>query len=298
MEGTIEKHTVTFQEHELQVDGSTLKERKEIATFVVEGEDEPYRTNLTHTRSIGDNYYKVLEVIEGQEVTEHSITTSCKDEEVEAFQQEWKEKWNPTVDEDTVAKAQELPKAYLPELPDMESVPINTVLLKQENEEEKLNSFEENKNEASAEHGSLYDTLHIQNKNRHDDIDHIYIEKDYHSGGKYIRELNPQTGKTVSFYYENSTGNVFFLRNEPEPKTKFYHNKKTGRRTTINMSTGERKTEYLNPEVKVSEEQGNEDNHSLLDPEMAQLEKEVAPLIDEMPEKNKQTTLKANTYWY
>merc|ERR1719300_1613562 len=35
----------------------------------------------------------------------------------------------------------------------------------------------------------LYDPLHLQNPHRHDEIDIVVIEKDYHSGGKYIRQL-------------------------------------------------------------------------------------------------------------
>jgi len=268
---TIEKHTVSFQNHVLMVNGTMLKERKEVATFWVEGEDEPYRTTVTHNRSIGDNYYQVFEVLEGKEVTDHQVTTSLKDEEVETFQQEWNEKWNPAVNEDVVSKAQETSVAQ-----GESGIPSSTMLLKRD----MRNLFEENKKEAAAEHGSLYDPLHILNKRRHDEIDHIFIEKDYHSGGKYIRQLNPETGKTLSFYYETSSGNVFYQVNEPEPRTRYYHNKKTGKKTTVNMRTGETKTEYLKPNIELPEEHENEGVHPFLDPEMAQLEKEVEPLLE------------------
>jgi len=275
----IEKHTVIFQDHELIVDGTTLRERKEEATFLVEGEDTPYRTNETHTRYIGENHYQVYKVLdESKNVIEHEITTSLRDDEVAVFQQEWNEKWNPAVNESIVAKAQEIQKTSTDGQDDIQDgvVPSSTMLLK-----EGRNPFEENKKDAGKEHGSLYDPLHIQNEKRKDAIDHVYIEKDYHSGGKYIRQLNCETGKTMCFFYENSNGSVFYQRYEPEPRMRYYHNKKTGKKTTVNERTGERKTEYLDPELEVAEEHENEGVHAFLDPEMARLEKEVTPLLEE-----------------
>jgi len=268
-----EKHTVTFQDHEIIVDGTTLKEQKEEATFLVEGEEEPYKTNVKHTRYIGDNYYQVYEVLDkDKEVTEHKVTSSLKDGEVAAFQQEWDEKWHPAVNEDILAKAQE---PQVPEEGQESVIPSAAMFLRK-----RRNPFEDNRKEAAAKHGSLYDQLHIHNDKRKDAIDHVFIEKDYHSGGKYIRQLNCKTGKTMSFYYENSHGHVFYQRYEPEPRTRFYHNRHTGKKTTLNMRTGESKTEYLKPDIELAEEHENEGVHPFLDPEMAQLEKEVAPLLE------------------
>ena len=137
------------------------------------------------------------------------------------------------------------------------------------------NPFEENKRIAAAKHGSLYNGLHIHNPKRKDAIDHVYIEKDYHSGGKYIRQLNSKTGKTVSFLYETAKGYVFYQQYEPERK-RIYHSRKTGKKTTVNLRTGERWTEFLAPNVKTAEERENEGVHPFLDPEMAQLEKRLA----------------------
>ena len=270
-----EKHTVTFQDHELVVNGTVLRERKEVATFLFEGEANPYRTTLTHTRSIEDNQYQVFEVMEGQEVTEHIVTTTLKDGEVEAFHQEWKEKWNPAVNEDSVAKAQELSEK---ESSEMESVPKNLVALNKGGKGGESDPPEKKGPETSGE--ELSNLLHLQNKKRKDAVENVFIEKDYHSGGKYIRELNPKTGKTVSFYYENSTGNVFYTRYEPKPQIKFYHNKKTGKKYTINMETGEKKTEYITPEGWRPSEEDEE-----LDPEMAKMEKEVDSLIEGVSKK-------------
>merc|ERR1712055_559303 len=121
-----------------------------------------------------------------------------------------------------------------------------------------VNKFEENKNVAKAKHGSLYNPLHIHNDKRKDAIDHVYIEKDYHSGGKYIRQLNSKTGKTAGFFYENAKGHVFYQRYEPEPRTFSYHNKKTGRKTTINLRTGEKRTEFLDPNAKIADKREND----------------------------------------
>ena len=139
----------------------------------------------------------------------------------------------------------------------------------------KPNRFEENRRVAAAKHGSLYNPLHIKNDKRKDQIDHVYIEKDYHSGGKYIRQLNAKTGKTVSFLYETAKGYVFYQQCEPERK-RIYHSRTTGKKTTVMLATGERWTEYLEPNVKTAEEKENEGVHSFLDPEMAQLEKRLA----------------------
>jgi len=103
----IENLNVVIQEHEIEVDGKKLKETKEMRTFTVEGADEPYQTTQIHTHWINDSYYKVQEVMEGQDVKDHEVVTSVADEDMGDFQKEWDEKWNPSVDEDMLAKAQQ-----------------------------------------------------------------------------------------------------------------------------------------------------------------------------------------------
>ena len=95
----------------------------------------------------------------------------------------------------------------------------------------------------------LYDPLHLQNPHRHDEIDNVIIEKDYHSGGKYIRQLEPIGGKTIDFLYENSHGHVFYQKYLPGPKMNVYYNKETGKRVTTWPQSGKRRVEMLKPDI-------------------------------------------------
>merc|ERR1719385_351493 len=109
-------------------------------------------------------------------------------------------------------------------------------------------SPQENRKLAAADHGSLFDPLHIQNRFRHDELDLIIVEKEYHSGAKYIRQLEPHDGNTIDFTYENSHGHVFYQRYLPEPRIDVYHNKETGKKVTIWKESGKRRVEWLKPE--------------------------------------------------
>ena len=101
-----------------------------------------------------------------------------------------------------------------------------------------------------SKNGKLFDPLHIQNRFRHDKLDIIIIEKNYHSGAKYIRQLEPVQGKTIDFTYQNSRGHVFYQRYLPLPKMNIYHNKETGKRvTTWPKSRRRKRVEWLRPEI-------------------------------------------------
>jgi len=74
----------------------------------------------------------------------------------------------------------------------------------------------------------------------------VKIEKKYGSGAKYIKLVNTDTGKTISYEYQTKGGHVFYQRNLPQPKMK-YLNKKTGKKVTT-WNSGLSVTEYLEPE--------------------------------------------------
>jgi len=95
----------------------------------------------------------------------------------------------------------------------------------------------------------LYNPLHLQNPHRHDEIDIVIIEKDYHSGGKYIRQLEPIGGKTIDFLYENSHGHVFYQKYLPGPRMNVYYNRETGKRVTTWPQSGKRRVEMLKPDI-------------------------------------------------
>ena len=63
--------TKKTQEHEIDVDGLKLRERKETIHFSRKGESTPYRITLVNTKWIDHEYYKVEEVTEGQDVVYH-----------------------------------------------------------------------------------------------------------------------------------------------------------------------------------------------------------------------------------
>ena len=96
-------HSETIEDHELEVDGKKLREKKVLNHAMREGEEHPYQTTLVHTRWIGDDYYKVEEVTEGGKVTGRNVDTSLKEDKVEAFQQEWEAKWRPAIGEEVEA---------------------------------------------------------------------------------------------------------------------------------------------------------------------------------------------------
>merc|ERR1711936_774356 len=77
---TLEETTLTYGQ---------LKEEKVLSKFVHEGEVEPYKYSLTHTKRIGERYYQVVQVTEEQVITEQKVNTSLNRDEVEAFLQEW-----------------------------------------------------------------------------------------------------------------------------------------------------------------------------------------------------------------
>ena len=120
------------------------------------------------------------------------------------------------------------------------------------------NPIDENKKLAAAEHGALFDPLHVQNQYRHDELDIIIVEKDYHSGAKYIRQLDPQSGKTIDFLYETYRGSVFYQRYLPEPRMRVYHNKETGKKVTTYRKNGRwggpQRVEWLKPEGRAARE--------------------------------------------
>ena len=103
-------HSQTIQEHELVVDGTELKESRVVDHLRREGEEEPYQTTTVHVRWIDGSYYKV------EEVTNRRVSTSLDDDDqVEAFQQEWADKWMPAMEEELVDQAQQA-EASQPEI--------------------------------------------------------------------------------------------------------------------------------------------------------------------------------------
>ena len=100
IEKTAERKVI--QEHSLDVDGTRLVEKKVVTTHFTEGSKDPVTTEKIHTRSIGDRVYTEIEVQDSTTEPIRSVETSLKDEEVKAFLEEWKLKWNPEVAEPVI----------------------------------------------------------------------------------------------------------------------------------------------------------------------------------------------------
>ena len=101
------RQSQTTQEHEINVEGTKLREKRVLINFFAEGQqDDPHRVSLVHTRWIGEDHYEVQEVTEGAKVVYRQVYTSLNDDQVEPFLQEWRAKWKPTLDEEAVAQTQ------------------------------------------------------------------------------------------------------------------------------------------------------------------------------------------------
>ena len=97
-----ETHGVVTRVHEMKVDGHHLVERKQQTTLDPKASDDiPKMTIFIHIRSIDDRSYTVQETLkEGEDVPERVIETEMimDDEEVQKFEDDWKNLWHPQVD--------------------------------------------------------------------------------------------------------------------------------------------------------------------------------------------------------
>ena len=84
-------------DHKLEVDGIIFHEHKELETTI--NEEGNKESILSHTRAIGDRFYKLQQrVIDGEpEVREETCETQMAPEEIEDFKNEWDEKWQPSI---------------------------------------------------------------------------------------------------------------------------------------------------------------------------------------------------------
>ena len=94
----LETHGVTTLVHEMKVDGHHLVERKQKTNVdPIASDDAPKMTIIIHSRSIDDRYYDVQETLtEGRRLLLNQvIETKMTQEEVERFEEDWINLWNP-----------------------------------------------------------------------------------------------------------------------------------------------------------------------------------------------------------
>ena len=84
-----------FSEHEMIVEGITLKERKEQSASL--SDEEKKKLVLTHTRWIGNQSLIVHTVIADDEEKKKVIETDLTEKEVEDFLKKWQDLWHPRI---------------------------------------------------------------------------------------------------------------------------------------------------------------------------------------------------------
>ena len=95
-----QSHRNVKQEHDLVVDGVNLHESKEL-NHVIDDESGQSKQILVHSRSIGDKKYIVKQVKIGDEIVEENIETNIDDADLEDFNQDWIDKWQPSIGQQT-----------------------------------------------------------------------------------------------------------------------------------------------------------------------------------------------------
>ena len=95
----LETHGITTVVHEMKVNGYHLVERKQKTNVDPKASDNtPKMTMTVHSRSIDDRFYDVQETLtEGMDEPDRVIETEMTQEEVETFEEDWRNLWNPQV---------------------------------------------------------------------------------------------------------------------------------------------------------------------------------------------------------
>ena len=93
----LETHGITTVVHEMKVNGYHLVERKQKTNVDPKASDNtPKMTISIHSRSIDDRFYDVQETLtEGMDEPDRVIETEMTQEEVETFEEDWNNLWNP-----------------------------------------------------------------------------------------------------------------------------------------------------------------------------------------------------------
>ncbi len=99
-----ENHRTVLTEHEMVVDGVLLREYKELNHVKIEDGSDLQKQVLTHMRSIGERKYTVQQITIDGHQEDDLIETNIPDEEIQAFKDEWDDKWKPTIGNQPDAK--------------------------------------------------------------------------------------------------------------------------------------------------------------------------------------------------
>ena len=99
----LETHGITTVVHEMKVNGYHLVERKQKTNVDPKASDNtPKMTISVHSRSIDDRFYDVQETLtEGMDEPDRVVETQMTPEEVEKFEEDWSNLWNPQAKADS-----------------------------------------------------------------------------------------------------------------------------------------------------------------------------------------------------
>ena len=99
----LETYGITTVVHEMKVIGYHLVERKQKSNVNPEASDNtPKMIIIIHSRSIDNRYYEIQETLtEGMDEPDRVIETQMTQEEVEKFEEDWSNLWNPQAKADS-----------------------------------------------------------------------------------------------------------------------------------------------------------------------------------------------------
>jgi len=89
---------IVLMEHELLIEGITLRETKEMTTEVGD------KVTMVHTRMIGDRAFQFKEEKQSGKTVNTTVHTAMDKDELEEFEAEWKQMWDPVISDEEVAK--------------------------------------------------------------------------------------------------------------------------------------------------------------------------------------------------
>ena len=104
----LENHKIVTMEHEMRIDGHYLSEKKQKTHVDPKDAGVTGATTIyVHVRTIDKRCCKVTEIEKpGQDNPERNIETEMSEEEMEQFEQDWNELWNPRITDKQIASLQ------------------------------------------------------------------------------------------------------------------------------------------------------------------------------------------------
>jgi hypothetical protein len=91
-----DEDTVVIFDHEMVVNGVTLREKREISTLTIK---DVKRITYVWRRTIGMRMLEIAEVKENGRLINRSVDKTMDDVDVKAFEYDWKTYWRPQLED-------------------------------------------------------------------------------------------------------------------------------------------------------------------------------------------------------